>query len=157
MEALSHSPGGTKNFREQNMIKTIPGTRWHENLRFLLAHFVPYYLSGIFIRCRFFSGLFSLLRIHPFHPGFFLSLQRKYASDRLFVKLLGERVLLLFRSGRHPGGAGTITGLFRRTRQQAAQHGSFSTRSADDFAGAGLPPPTAAHFHRKIGAHHGTV
>lgn len=78
------------------MIETIPQAKWHENLRFLFVHFVPYYLSGIFIRCRFFSGLFRLLRLHPFHPRFFLQLQKKYSSDSLFVKLLGRRILLLF-------------------------------------------------------------
>jgi len=78
------------------MIKEIPQTKWHENLRFLLAHFLPYYLSGIFIRCRFFSGLFRLLHLHPFHPRFFLHLQKKYATESLFVKLLGRRILLLF-------------------------------------------------------------
>jgi cytochrome P450 len=78
------------------MIEAIPQTKWHENLRFLLAHFIPYYLSGIFIRCRFFSGLFRRLHIHPFHPRFFVRLQAKYATDSLYVSLLGRRILLLF-------------------------------------------------------------
>ena len=78
------------------MIEEIPQTKWHENLRFLLAHFIPYYLSGIFIRCPIFSGLFRRLHIHPFHPRFFIHLQKKYVTDSLFVSLLGRRILLLF-------------------------------------------------------------
>lgn len=78
------------------MYHVIPTARWHENLRFLLGHFLPYYLSGIFIRCRFFGWLFARLRIHPFCPRFFARLRKRHGSDRILVRLLGRPVLLLF-------------------------------------------------------------
>jgi hypothetical protein len=51
----------------------IARARWHENLRFLLGHFLTCYLSGTFDRLR-----------------------KCHGSDRILVRLAGRPVLLLF-------------------------------------------------------------
>lgn len=74
----------------------IPVIAWPSRLRFFVCHFLPYYLSGIFIRWRFFSWLLAHLRIHPFRPDFFHKLRARHASDALLIRFFGRRILLLF-------------------------------------------------------------